>query len=294
MDNFKERGGSRFLAFFTKNFGMWFCYALFPLVVPYYFCTRGEARRGIMGLYNKLGVASAPRQLWAAFLNYHYFVLSMLDKMSRQQGIRQEVVRGGVAPSILSHTGGAILVGAHFGDWSFCGAAFGKKLTRPIAMVINPNLSAKFNQQAKGLLGLSVIDATKPGIEILIDVKRVLDDGGFVCFLADRMGPQARVASCEFLNTPATFPLAPFELALRLKVPIYDFFCLRSSARRHAAYRVSVDEIWHPNSSALDLAPIDLLKRYVATLEKQVRQAPHLWFNFFDFWRKSPLVTGGF
>ncbi len=273
-----ERHGARILDFIARWGGLRLCFTLVDTVLPFYFWTGHAARRGIIGYYRRLGVSSG---LWRrAYRNYRWFVFSMLDKVARAHKAQVAVESYDLEIAHQKFHGGAVLVGAHFGDWSFCGSALSSKI--PVAVVLNPQFTAVFSKLAEAHAGLQVIDASQSGLAILLDVKKILDAGGLVCFLGDRAG--GRTGTCQFLGAPAVFPLAPFEIATRLKVPLFDFYCLRARPGFAARYKVEANELWRPKPDEVSPPAQELLEHYVARLEERVRDKPEHWFNFFDFW----------
>lgn len=285
----RERRGAQVLGLALRALPVSVCYAFAPLVLILYYCLGRSSRQGLRDFYQHLNGRAG---FWSVFQNYLFFGVSLIDRLTFAAGRFNAADKVSVTKRPERFQGPAILLGAHFGDWTFCGSALSDKRAQSIAVVMDMRLTPKFasqvREQARGRF--EFIDASGSGLDVILKVKSVLDQGGLVCFLGDRNKPGMPSLQIPFLGREAPFPLGPYQLATRLKVPIYSFFCLKSAYRPRAPYVVYIDEIWN----AHDEVPAALLaRRYVAHLEDHVRRAPRHWFNFFPFWgRKDAHLAG--
>lgn len=289
----KERRGAALMGTAFRFVGVSGCYLFAPLVLLLYYAAGRSARESIHEFHEALGHR---RSFWRAFQNFLFFGLSLIDRLAlatgRFQALRAVTVQN--RPKVLE--GPAILIGAHFGDWAFCGSALSEKKAQHVAVVMDLRLTPRFEslvrEQGKGRF--EFIDASGSGLDLILKVKGALDAGGLVCFLGDRTKPGVSEIRETFLGREASFPLGPYQLATRLKVPVYSFFCLKGAYRPRAPYVVYIDEIWNTRE---DVQGEQLARRFVARLEEHVRRDPRHWFNFFPFWGKQqdegfPRITG--
>jgi predicted LPLAT superfamily acyltransferase len=130
----------------------------------------------------------------------------------------------------------------------------------------------------------SIIDARTPGPQLILALREALRSGCNVGIMADRVRGQETSVEVGFLGGTARFPTAPWTLALLLGVPVVAAFALfRGGAtyelrfeflsRRIEARRDERQEVVHR-----------CVQRYAEALERQMREAPYNWFNFFPFW----------
>ena len=98
------------------------------------------------------------------------------------------------------------------------------------------------------------------------------------------MHPGAPAVSAPFLGRQAPWPLAPWQLAAALQVPVVLAFGLYRGGNRY-------ELVFEPFSEGLRLprgerarALPTVIARYVARLEHHARRAPFNWFNFYPFW----------
>ena len=190
---------------------------------------------------------------------------------------------------------GVLAFGAHLGSFEalrMIGLDKGLRVAMIMyednARLINDTLAAIAPNAKLHTIGLGRIDA-------MLQLRQWLDDGGLAGLLADRTLPgnsqRSKAVAMPFLGAPAWFADGPFRLAAMLRrrvvfmagiyrggrhyelrfLPIADFTGLKSmnGAERDAAVRAGVE-------------------RYAAILESLCREAPHNWFNFYDFWSDAP------
>ena len=285
----KERRGAALMALAMRALPVSVCYALAPLILLLYYAVGGAAREAMHDFHAALGERRSFRR---AFRNYLYFGLSLIDRLALASGRFFTLKSVSVQNRLTTLEGPAVLVGAHFGDWAFCGSALSEKKAQHIAIVTDARRTPQFQSKLSPLAQsrFEFIDASGSGLDVILRVKETLDKGGLVCFLGDRGKPGLPTVRARFLGREAAFGLGPFQLAMRLKVPVYSFFCLKAAYRPKAPYVVYIDEIWNAQGEA---KPEQLAHRYIGRLEAHVRRAPHHWFNFFPYWgRKDAHLAG--
>ena len=276
-----ERGGTKLLDFLIKYLGLRIVYLGCPFVLWYFYLSRKNSRLGIIKLYRRIG-KTAFSAWFLAYRNYLYFAYSLIDKIGQRHGSEITIEHSKRSPGGITHSSGAILVGSHFGDWSLSGKKLGNKSGASISIVMDPHISPEFQKRANTLESVAIIDARRDSFDILIEVKKKLDANGIVCFLADRItNKETRQLRCDFFGEPVAFPTSPFELAFRLKIPIYSFFCTRKSLSFRPHYEILSQSLSLPGESA---SAQEILQKFVWLLEENVRKNPAHWFNFFDFW----------
>jgi len=123
--------------------------------------------------------------------------------------------------------------------------------------------------------------------QTMLKVSEALARGEIVGLLADRVVAGDKLLPCEFLGDAALFPGGPYQMAALLKVPVLLFSAVACGDNH---YRVRFE----PFAERIALrARNDEAKlaahaqRYAQWLERQCRDAPYNWFNFFDFWRDA-------
>ena len=118
----------------------------------------------------------------------------------------------------------------------------------------------------------------------ILEVKEWLAQGGIVGILADRITQGDKVATVDFLEAPAAFPLGPWLLAGMLEAPVMICFAVyRRGGHYDIYFETLADGAAIPREDRQRFAET-LAARYADRLAYYCRMAPYNWFNFFEFW----------
>jgi len=293
----RERGGVlaiRITVFLATFMGRTIGRFVAAFVSLYYVLTSPGVRRAIRGFYARLSPSSPPASFGTVYAHLRRFVNCTLDAFF--------FVRGQVGKFEITCTGdhhlaalrdgkkGAILLGAHLGSfYAMRGQSTHERL--PLYAVVNTKNARMLNDaleklDPEGAAKLVQLDP-EAGMDTMLKVKELLEQGAIVAMLADRIPPNAppdRVVPAPFLGADAKFPAGPFLIASMLKAPVYLTFGLSRGTKRY-------DLFCEPFAERIELPRGDrrgalekVVKRYAERLEHYTRQAPDNWFNFYDFW----------
>jgi len=292
----RERGGAfaiRFTVFLTTFFGRTIGRFFARFVTLYYLATTRTVRDALRTYYRHLdGRTASFGDLYAHLFR---FVACTLDAFFLVSGKTHhfEVTRDGheILADLRDRKQGAILLGAHVGSFYAMRMASKNESLPLYALMYTKN--ARMLNEALGRLDpesqARVLELDpEGGIDAMIKVKELVDQGGIIAILADRIplgAPPDRIVRVPFLGEDASFPMGPFLLASSLKCPVYTTFGLSRGSKRY-------DLNCHLFAERIELPRKDrkgaleaYVRQYAAKLEEAVRKAPDNWFNFYDFWR---------
>lgn len=296
-----ERGSLRALRFgvwLTGKIGRRAMYAVLWPVSAYFFLTNGPARRGSRQYLERLwsstegriALGRAPNRR-SVLRHLHTFAISLYDRM---------LVFGGALDAFeLQHDGseqafelardgrGALLLGAHLGSFELLWL-LSREYDLPVNVVAFHQNSQYIDAVLKSLdpnARVGVISIDPNSVQAAFELKACIDRGEFVVILADRVGPfEARSAEAAFLGQTASFPLAPFRLAVALGCPVGIALCLRIADSHYQTVFRPLRAAGRVPRSERDKATRELLEKYVASLEAYCQALPYEWFNFYEFW----------
>lgn len=188
---------------------------------------------------------------------------------------------------------GAILLGAHLGSF-YAMRAQSEVENLPIYAVVYTKNARRINE------ALERIDPGKnakllqmgEGIDFMLRVKELIEQGAIVAILADRVPPNAkdagdaRTVRVDFLGGSARLPTGPYLLASMLKCPVYTTFGLYRDPDRYDLFCEPFAERIELPRRGREEALARYAQQYASRLEHFAKMAPDNWFNFYDFWER--------
>ena len=178
---------------------------------------------------------------------------------------------------------GAILLTAHVGNFEI-GGFFLHEVGLKVAVVYLPDPSPvveRDRKAARDRLGIRSLPVTSELSAVTI--LRSLEEGYFVAIQGDRdyAGTGRRL---PFLGREVSFPVGPFRIAAAAGVPLLPVFVLREE---DGTYRTVVEEpirVEAASRAGRDAAERAAMERFVAILERTVREHGEQWYTFCRFW----------
>lgn len=288
----KTRGGTfgyRFFIFLIDGLGVKFAYSFLAFVVIYFIPFAPKATKASWWYARNILQKNRFSAFLFLFKNYYRFGQTLIEKVAVSAGNKNkyEFIFDDTYSQflhILNEEKGAILVGAHVGNWEI-GAPFfdkyGKKMH--IAMLDAEYQKIKEILEKRGVgKNYNVLSLNEDdGLKNIFQVKDILDKHEYVCFQGDRFLGNMPTVRTLFMNKQARFPIGPFLLASRLQVPIVFYFSMREKGMRYKFYF----HITSPVSKKTEIKPeIQILQQYIHVLENILKKYPEQWFNYYQFW----------
>ena len=184
---------------------------------------------------------------------------------------------------------GLILLGAHLGNFEACKLLVKDRVNLDVHIVAYFGGSQKIRQQLDAInpeLSNNIIDPTSADAVFLM--RDVIERGGILAILGDRVGIGDKKLMVEFLGESAPFPAGPYFLASILHCPIYCFFGLRAGNGFYHSYTIKLaDSIILKRQQRQRDAQV-YAQKYANLLAEKAQQYPYNWFNFFEFWQTPP------
>jgi lauroyl/myristoyl acyltransferase len=185
---------------------------------------------------------------------------------------------------------GVLLLTAHLGNWEVGGLMLAQ-MKQPIHVVLVPDIFPGVERQRRklheacGVVEIRVDRSFVPTLAVL----RALSHNGIVAMQGDRDFDNTGVA-VPFFGREAYFPRGPLRVAMASGATVLPSFIVRMPDGR---YRAIVEEpLVVESGEDRDASLRRNLERYVAILERYVREYPDQWYCFYPFWddpsRKMP------
>jgi predicted LPLAT superfamily acyltransferase len=301
----EERGSSVFFELCIRLYrwgGWWLIRPLLYPIVTYFFITDPDRRQHVWDYLEHLASTEEGKEalngepgtsdVYQIFLNFGRVTF---DRVSLWMGVTEPYDitfrNREVLKPYLDSNQGVILLSFHVGSFGLMRfGALSKSLNMHILAYWEQ--SERVNQilkQADPDSQLNIIDLDPGSPDSMLEVKDKVDRGDFIGMLGDRksVGSTERTSYVPFLGEPAGFPQGPYLMSYFLDCPIFLIYCLRTGSRQ---YEIQAEKF----SDGIDL-PRDRreerlaehVNRYADCLEDVCYEAPHQWFNFFDFWERD-------
>jgi predicted LPLAT superfamily acyltransferase len=289
----KTRGGVAgylFFIFLIKKIGITAAYAFLCAIVLYFIPFAPKATGSIWYYSRKILNKGILSSIGMLFRNYYRFGQTLIDKIAIGNGMKDKYdFRFENYESfldILNADTGAIIIGAHVGNWE-TGTPFfdgyGKK--------INILLYDAEYKRIKELLqknsisaGFKVIPVNDAGLNHVFAIKEALDNKEYVCFQGDRYVNEERRLNAIFMGKETGFPSGPFLLAAKMKVPAVFYFAMREPSKSYRFYFIAAT----PLIKNREIRPEQqLLDQYIPALENILKKYPEQWFNYYKLWDKK-------
>lgn len=287
----KTRGGLlgyKIFIWVLKKAGLNAAYALLRFVAAYFVVFAPLATKSLYTYFRHILKYSLFKSWVSVYQNFYLFGQTLLDKVAIIAGIETKfsyTFEGEEYLKQLSESQqGGILISAHLGNWDIAGF-----LLKRVNLKINIVMFEAEHEKIKDYLGQVMNNTSINVIPIKQDlshiflINKALRNKEIICMHGDRFVEGSRVAAMEFLGKKAYFPLGPFTIAAKLKVPFTFVYALKAS-KNH--YHLSATPVYEPERN-----PQQILYKYVKSLENKVGQYPLQWFNYFDFWSEN--LKGG-
>ena len=278
--------GYRIFVWVLRNFGVTPAYFMLRLVVLYYFLFSWTASGHIYHLYrHRLGFGRL-RSIAKIYTNYYLLGQGLIDRVVMMSGIRnkfsfefdgEENLR-----RIAKLNRGGILLSAHIGNWDIAGHLF-TRLETPINIVMYDGEHEKIKQYLESVTGRRKMNIilVREDLSHIYAISDAFMRNELVCMHADRFVEGNKTMQADFIGQPARFPMGPFVLAAKFKVPVSFVFAVKESKLHYHFFASEIMEYSDPDKK---MVMQQMLNDFVKEMEQKLRQYPEQWFNYYDFW----------
>lgn len=288
--NGKSRGGAAgylIFVFLIKRFGLGAAYVLLSFVALYFIPFAPSSTKWVWFYSRHILHNSRLASLKFLYLNYFNLGVALIDKTAASSGLYSKFTFLFDEPDdvkeILSGDSGALIIGAHFGNWEVGAPYFGKYGKKMSVVMMDEeyrNIKSILDRENK-LGAFSVIPVSEDSLDHIFHIRDAISGGGYVAMQGDRLTPNGKNMEAKFLGQGAHFPLGPFVLASRTDSPVIFYFAVREGFKK---YRFIFRLFKGDEMSRKRGGERIILNAYVDELERAVISAPEQWYNFYKFW----------
>ncbi len=281
-----NKSGYQIFVWILKNFGVSPAYFLLRFVVLYFFLFSYKSSRQIYSLYRQKLVFSRFQSILKLYRNYFLLGQSIIDKVVVMSGIKnkftyhfdgEENLR-----EIASLQKGGMLLSAHIGNWDIAGHLL-KRLDTRINIVMFDGEKEQIKEYLDNVTGKKAVNIIfiKDDLSHIYEISDAFKNNELVCMHADRFLEGNKTIKTEFLGETARFPMGPFVLASRFKVPVSYVFAVKENNLHYHLFASKIKDYGHLEKGALMQ---EMLMEFAKEMEIKVKQYPEQWFNYYNFW----------
>jgi predicted LPLAT superfamily acyltransferase len=274
--------GYRFFVFCIEKLGLRFSYFFCFFVSIFYTFSLAKARRGVMSFHIKSFNVGRARAFFMAQQTFFNYSRTLVDKiaisMSRKKQYSFDSKNGAFIQEKLNDGRGCLLISGHIGNGEIAGNIISGKTTSEISVVVVDNEIKQIKEFLKSKTGDSgfKLIQIKDDFSHLIQIKQAASRNELIALHGDRLLSEANFVEVEMFGNKARFPLGPFKMATKFKIPVVFVFALKTGYRHY-----SLDAT---KPSREDLGAESLLGEFVSVFKSRVEAHPTQWYNFFDFY----------
>jgi predicted LPLAT superfamily acyltransferase len=280
----KTRGsllGYKFFIFCIRTLGVKLSY-FFCFFVAIYFVFFAKKQRIALVNFFRLGFnKSGAKANRMAFVTFYKFGQTLIDRIalmtSRSKQYTFEFNNEKVLFEMLAQNKGGVLISGHVGNWENAGNLIKERITAKINVVMLDAEVEKIKSYLHAQTGgpkFNIIPI-KDDLSHIILIHQALKRNEFIAIHADRINEVSKNIELDFLGQKTKFPIGPFTIAHKFKVPITFVFAVKESSSH---YKLSATDPIYSSNSEMEIA-----EKYVACLEEKVKKTPTQWFNFYEY-----------
>jgi KDO2-lipid IV(A) lauroyltransferase len=191
---------------------------------------------------------------------------------------------------LLQQRKGVILVGGHFGNWELGGVALRLLNGYRTTIIAKAEASAvvgAIRRRMRESLGIDTLEIGRM-LETSLQIRRLLAANGIVAMLLDRHIGRDRVA-VRFFGRSVAFLRSPAMIGYMSGAPLLPAFMVRQHDGRFSGFfgEPIVVDASQPTEISVQLAT----QKFAGQLEAEIRANPHLWYQFYPYWRTESAAS---
>ncbi|MFS4454865.1 lipid A biosynthesis acyltransferase [Maribacter sp. 2304DJ31-5] len=276
--------GYKLYIYFLRTFGISTAYFILRFIVAYYFLFSFKSSKAIYFYFGKRLGYSTLKSIGYIYKSYYMLGKILTDRMaiSTQFKDKFEYSHDGIEhiDELLRKNEGGILISGHIGNFEIAHYFLQDRYSvSKVFMVTTHEEHEDIQEYLDGIVAKSTMKfiVVQDDMSHIFKIHAALEQGGLVVFTGDRYLPGNKILTEQFLGAEADFPMGPYLLASRLKVPVLFVYVMKGPKRQYHLYARKA------RAKARDAQA--LLKEYTESMEWVLQKYPLQWFNYFDFWK---------
>jgi len=279
--------GYRIFVSILNRWGVLPAYVLLRFVAFYYFLFSYKASKNILAYYRQRVGFGRVKSLIRLYRNYYLLGQSIIDKVVIMSGIPNKFTFDFDGEDNLRQMAGlqrgGLLLSAHLGNWEIAGHLLQRLDTR-INIVMFDGEDKNIKEYMTSVTGKRQVNVIliRNDLSHIYAINDAFKNNELVCIHADRFIEGNKTLTSNFLGGPARFPMGPFVLAAKFKVPVSFVFAMKETNLHYHFFASEIKDYAHLSKEALMQQMLD---DFVAGMESKVKKYPEQWYNYYNFWQ---------
>ena len=279
--------GYRIFVGILKRWGVIPAYLLLRFVAFYYLLFSFRSNKFAFNFFRKKIGYGLGKSLIKIYQNYYLLGQSIIDKVVVMSGIPNKFSFNFDGEDnlreIVALQRGGLLLSAHLGNWEIAGHLL-KRLDTRINIVMFDGEHRQIKEYIAAVTGKRQVNVIliKDDLSHIYAISDAFRNNELVCMHADRFIEGNKTLTSEFLGEAARFPLGPFVLAARFKVPVSFVFAMKETPLHYHFFASKIKDYTHLSKEMLMQ---EMLNDFVGEMECMVEKYPEQWYNYYNFWQ---------
>jgi len=279
--------GYRIFVGILKRWGVIPAYLLLRFVAFYYLLFSFRSSKFALNFFRKKIGYGLGKSLIKIYQNYFLLGQSIIDKVVVMSGIPNKFSFNFDGEDhlreIVALQRGGLLLSAHLGNWEIAGHLL-KRLDTRINLVMFDGEHRQIKEYIAAVTGKRNVNVIliKNDLSHIYAISDAFRNNELVCMHADRFIKGNKTLTSEFLGEAARFPMGPFVLAAKFKVPVSFVFAMKETTLHYHFFASKIKDYTHLSKEMLMQ---EMLNDFVGEMERMVDKYPEQWYNYYNFWQ---------
>jgi len=262
-------------------------YFLLRFVTLYYLLFSFKSTKSIFDYFVKRHKYGVIKSVYKVYQNYNLLGQSLIDKVVIMSGIPNKFTFNfdGIENlhQIAALKQGGLLLTAHIGNWEIATHLF-SEIDARINIVTFDGEDQDIKEYMESVTGKKQTNfiVIKDDMSHIFKINEAFSNNELVCMPADRFMEGNKIITMNFLGAEAKFPLGPFTLASRFKVPVSFVFGMKESTFHYHFFASEIKDYLY---SGMNDPTKQIVHDFVDDMEIKVRKYPEQWYNYYDYWQ---------
>jgi predicted LPLAT superfamily acyltransferase len=280
--------GYKIFVWILKTAGVAPAYFVLKFVAFYYLVFSARSTRPTYNYFRKRHEYGIVRSWFKVYRNYNLLGQAIIDKVVVMAGIKNKLTfeLDGIdnLHTIAALKRGGLLLTAHIGNWEAACHLF-KDIDARVNVVTFDGEDSGIKEYLESVTGKSQLNfiSIKNDMSHIFKISEAFLNNELVCMPADRFIEGNKTVSVDFMGEKANFPLGPFLLACKFKVPVSFVYGMKESTYHYHFFASNIKE--YPDMETGEASEY-ILRDFVDYMENKVKKYPEQWYNYYNFWQQ--------